>query len=183
MRVDRLLETFSLTIRVTHYPLHLETPDEGQSLEKLFAGRDVDIEQMQEQMASLMRSEGLEYGERRMTYNSRRAQQLATWAITREGGDAIHQALFVAYFVEDTNLADVDRLVEIAEGIGLDPDGARRALRDSRYRAAVSADWERSRTLGVTGVPTFQAAGRAVVGVQPYEVLAQLVELAGAVRR
>ncbi|MBT3345613.1 MAG: thioredoxin domain-containing protein [Gemmatimonadetes bacterium] len=183
MRVDRLCESWDLTIRVTHYPLHLETPDEGQSLEQLFAGRGVDIEQMQEQMAERMRAEGLEYGDRRMTYNSRRAQQLASWAVTRDGGEAIHQALFVAYFVEDSNLADVDRLVEVAASVGLDTDAARRALRDPRYRAAVSADWERSRQLGVTGVPTFRAGGRAVVGAQPYEVLEQLVQMAGAVRR
>jgi len=149
-------------------------------MQQLFAGRDVNVEQMQEQMAALMRSEGLEYSDRRMTYNSRRAQQLASWAVTRDGGDAIHQALFVAYFVEDTNLADVDRLVEIAASIDLDPEGARRALRAPRMRAAVSADWERSRQLVVTAVPTFQLAGRAVVGAQPYEVLEQLAQLAGA---
>lgn len=183
MRVARLCESYDLTTRVTHYPLHLETPDEGQRLEQLFAGRGVDVEQMQEKMAGLMRAEGLEYGDRRMTYNSRRAQQLASWAGSREGGEAIHDALFVAYFVEDINLADVDRLVEIAAGVGLSSDAARRALRDPRYRAAVSADWERSRQLGVTGVPTFQAGGRTVVGAQPYEVLEQLVQMAGATRR
>ena len=84
--------------------------------------------------------------------------------------------------MEDINLAEVDRLAEVAESVGLDPDGARRALRDPRYRAEVSANWERSRQLGITAVPTFQAAGRAVVGAQPYEVLEQLVEMAGASR-
>jgi predicted DsbA family dithiol-disulfide isomerase len=35
----------------------------------------------------------------------------------------------------------------------------------------------------VTGVPTFVAAQYGVVGAQPYDALAQLVEKAGAVRR
>jgi predicted DsbA family dithiol-disulfide isomerase len=35
----------------------------------------------------------------------------------------------------------------------------------------------------VTAVPTFVAGGYGVVGAQPYEVLVQLVEKAGARRR
>jgi len=35
----------------------------------------------------------------------------------------------------------------------------------------------------VTGVPTYVAAGHGVVGAQPYEVLVQLMEHAGATRK
>jgi predicted DsbA family dithiol-disulfide isomerase len=37
--------------------------------------------------------------------------------------------------------------------------------------------------LGITGVPTFVADGRGVVGAQPYEALERLVVLAGATKR
>ena len=181
-RVTRLQEDWDIDVRIVHFPLHLETPEEGQSLEQLFAGRDVDVAQMQERMAAIMRTEGLEYGDRRMTYNSHRAQQLASWAITQQGGEAIHQALFVAYFVEDVNLADIDRLVDIAAGIGLDPDRAREVLRSRRFRQMVSADWEHSRQLGVTGVPTYRVGDREAVGAQPLEVLVDLVREGGAER-
>ena len=80
----------------------------------------------------------------------------------------------------DVNLADIDRLVDIAAGIGLDPDRAREVLRSRGYRTAVSADWERSCQLGVTGVPTYRAGDREAVGAQPYEVLEELVQEAGA---
>ena len=43
--------------------------------------------------------------------------------------------------------------------------------------------WAKSRQWGVTGVPTFVAARYGVVGAQPYEVLVQLMEKAGARRR
>lgn len=182
-RVAQLRENWDIDVRMRHYPLHLETPEEGQSLERLFAGRNVDVEQMQERMAAILRAEGLEYGERRMTYNSHRAQQLASWAVTQEGGDAIHNALFVAYFVEDINLAVIDNLVAIAEGIGLDGVRAREVLRSRRYRDAVSADWARSRELQVTSVPTYRVGEREAVGAQPYEVLESLVRDAGAAKR
>jgi len=47
----------------------------------------------------------------------------------------------------------------------------------------VDADWQRAMQLGVTGVPTFVAQGRGVVGAQPYEILERLVVLAGTQRR
>ena len=50
------------------------------SLKELFAGRDMDLEAMYTRMKSLMNAEGLEYGRRTHTYNSRLAQELGKWA-------------------------------------------------------------------------------------------------------
>jgi predicted DsbA family dithiol-disulfide isomerase len=59
-------------------------------------------------------------------------------------------------------------------------DGARAVLEQRTFKAAVDADWELSRQYGVTGVPTFVAGRRGVVGAQPYEVLEQLVRQAAS---
>ena len=48
-------------------------------------------------------------------------------------------------------------------------------LEERRYRAAVDADWMKAREDGVTGVPTFVAGNRRVVGAQPYDALVELV--------
>ena len=56
-------------------------------------------------------------------------------------------------------------------------------LTERRFKDAVDADWAKSHAYGVTGVPTFVAARYGVVGAQPYEVLVQLLEKAGAARR
>ena len=69
-----------------------------------------------------------------------------------------------------------DVLVQIAESVGLPGAEARQVLAERTFKAAVDADWQKSHEYGVTGVPTFVAAGRGVVGAQPYEVLEQLVE-------
>jgi predicted DsbA family dithiol-disulfide isomerase len=159
-----------------HFPLHPETPAEGASLEQLFAGRGIDVEAMYTRMKGLMDEEGLPYGRRTHTYNSRLAQELGKWADTQPGGEAIHDALFKAYFVEARNIGDVDELVKIAESVGLPPDEARRVLTERTFRAEIDADWAKSRAYGVTGVPTFVAGGYGVVGAQPYEVLERLIE-------
>jgi len=166
-----------------HFPLHPETPAEGRTLEDLFAGRGVDIRASYLRMKGLMDAEGLPYGERTHTYNSRLAQELGKWADTQEGGAAIHDALYRAYFVDARNIGDADVLVEIAESVGLSGDAARDVIATRSFSDAVDADWSRSREIGVTGVPTFVCGGYGVVGAQPYEMLEQLVVQAGAARR
>ena len=79
-----------------HFPLHPETPADGVTLEELFAGRDVDMDGMHNRMKGLMDGEGLPYGRRPHTYNSRLAQELGIWADTQPGGEAIHLALYQA---------------------------------------------------------------------------------------
>ncbi len=163
-----------------HFPLHPETPQEGRSLEELFAGRNVDMEAMYTRMKGLMDEEGLPYGKRSHTYNSRLAQELGKWADTEPGGEAIHDAFYRAYFVDAVNVGDVDALLTIAGDVGLDVYAAREVLQSRSFSDAVDADWDLSRRYGVTGVPTFVAAQKAVVGAQPYEVLENFLREAGA---
>jgi predicted DsbA family dithiol-disulfide isomerase len=126
-----------------------------------------------------MADEGLPYSERNMTYNSRLAQEFAKWAESQPNGEQIHDALFRAYFVDNQNLADVDNLVTIAEQVGLSASEARTVLEERRFSKHVDSDWQRSRELGVTGVPTFVIKNQALVGAQPYEQLATLMAAAG----
>jgi predicted DsbA family dithiol-disulfide isomerase len=179
-RVARLKKEHGVQVKFVHFPLHPETPAEGKSLDELFAGRGYDIAKMQAQMRARMAAEGLPYGDRKMTYNSRLAQELGKWAETQAGGEAIHDALFRAYFVDGRNIGDFDVLVQVAESIGLDGAKARDVLATRSFKAAVDADWDKSRAYGVTGVPTYVTGGRGVVGAQPYEALEDLVKEAGA---
>jgi predicted DsbA family dithiol-disulfide isomerase len=176
VRIERLRKEHGVKVQWVHFPLHPDTPAEGKSLEELFRGRNYDIAKMQAQMRARMAAEGLPYGNRTMTYNSRLAQELGKWADTQPGGEAIHDALFKAYFVEGRNIGDVEELLKIARSIGLPEDGARQVLEKRTFKAAVDADWEKSRQYGVTGVPTFVAGRQGVVGAQPYETLVQLIE-------
>jgi len=150
---------------------------------ELHAGRNVDPEAMYLRMKGLMDAEGLPYGRRTHTYNSRLAQELGKWADTRPGGEAVHDLLYRAYFVDARNIGDPDILVELAAAAGLPADEARAVISERRFKDAIDADWSKSHQYGVTGVPTFVAARHGVVGAQPYEVLEQLLEKAGARRR
>ena len=161
------------------FPLHPETPPEGRALADLFARRSPEERQaMHAQMKARMTAEGLPYGDRTMTYNSRLAQELGKWADTQPDGERLHDAFFRAYFVDARDISQPSVLVDIAESVGLPADGARDVLERRTFRDAVDADWDLARQYGITGVPTFVAGGHGVVGAQPYEVLEQLVEKA-----
>lgn len=180
MRIEKLRTEHNVTIEWVHFPLHPETPAEGQSLDDLFRGRNVDRKAMHAQMKARMDAEGLPYGERSMTYNSRIAQELGKWADTQPGGEAIHDALFRAYFVEARDISQPDVLLEIVKAVGLPVDAARQVIEQRTFKEAVDADWTLSREYGITGVPTFVAGRYGVVGAQPYEALEALVKKARA---
>jgi len=190
VRTDRLAREWTVELVHRAFPLHPDTPEEGIALKDYFAGRGWDMDELHAQMKARMEAEGLEYPKRTHTFNTRRAQELAKWA-EPQGKLAIHDALFRAYFVDGKNLAKTDVLVEVARGVGLDADEARRAIEDGAWSDAVDADWKRARAMGVTGVPTYVAGRQGVAssarafvrGAQPYEVLEHLARLAGATRR
>ena len=183
MRIEKLRQEFEIETVLVHFPLHPDTPAEGRSMAELYAGRDMDPEAMYVRMKRLMDAEGLPYGRRTHTYNSRLAQELGKWADTQPGGAAIHDALYRAYFVDARNIGDPEILVEIAASVGLPANIAEAVLAERRFKEAVDADWAKSREYGITGVPTFVAGGYGVVGAQPLTVLEEFLDKVGAKRK
>jgi len=179
VRTARLAREYDLDVRHTMFPLHPDTPPEGLTLEQLF-GDGRDLATARARMEALMRTEGLPYGHRTHTYNSRKAQEMAKWAESQDGGGGVHDALYRAYFVDGKNLAVSDNVAAVAAGIGLKSDDALHAIESGDFAPAVDADWRRSREIGVRGVPTFVVGRSGVVGAQPYEVLERLVLDGGA---
>ena len=171
MRIDQLRKNYDIEVQWTAFPLHPETPDEGITLEELFAGKPIDIKKAMARLKQVADELGLPLGDRKKTYNSRLAQELAKWAESEGKGDPFHEAVFRAYFADGKNIGRVDELVVLAKSLGLPEKKARSVLELRTFKEAVDSDWLRSHALGITGVPTFVVGQRATVGFQPYEEL------------
>jgi len=174
---------FHIQIKWTAFPLHPETPQAGQTLEALFAGQPVDIPGMLARLRQVAQELNLPFGERKMTFNSRLAQELGKWAEDQGCGDAFHHAVFLAYFQRGENIARQPVLLQIGSAVGLDPAAAQAVLDQRSYREAVDQDWQRSRQMGITAVPTFVISGQRLVGAQSYAALEEMVISAGVKKR
>lgn len=182
-RVKKLKENYDINVKLVHFPLHPDTPEGGRTLADMFGTGPEAIAEKNRNMKSLMDAEGLPFNDRSHTYNSRLAQEIGTWAETQEGGSAIHDKFFEAYFVDGRNVGDIEVIIDVVKSVGLDEKEARAVIEERRFKDAVDADWAKSHSYGVTGVPTFVCNRQGLVGAQPYEVLEQLMAEVGAPRK
>jgi len=157
------------------FPLHPETPEMGMELSEMFAGREAMIAAMQTRLIQVAATENLPLMLRTRTYNSRRAQELGKWAESQGIGDQFHQAVYRAYFVDGINIALIDDLALIAKSIGLPSVEARKVIETVSFAAAVDADWQLSRELRVTAVPTHIYEGKRLAGFGAYEDFERLI--------
>jgi len=174
VRIEQLRREFDLDVRWSVFPLHPETPLEGQNLFDLFAGR-MDVAGMLARLRQVAGELELPFGERAYTFNSRKAQELGKWAEEMGAGEAFHQAVYRAYFGAGENIADQNVLKTIAGAVGLDPEQAMRVVDTGRYAFTVEADWQRAGELGVTAVPTLLFGPRRLVGFQSYDAYRALI--------
>lgn len=92
-------------------------------------------------------------------------------------GEAYHEAVTAAYWLEGRSIDQRDDLRQIAAGLGMDGAAFLAGLDDSAYQAEVDADIRQAYAYGLSGVPALVFAGKYLVsGARPYELLAQVVD-------
>lgn len=115
--------------------------------------------------------------------NTRRALALAEVARDLGRLDPFRDAAMDAYWKDGMDLESDEVLLEVSRRAGLPGDSLSRADHDAVFLQRVADAREEAEASGVRAIPTFVMAGYGVVGCQPYEVLEQLAERAGAARR
>jgi predicted DsbA family dithiol-disulfide isomerase len=142
------------------------------------------VENMDVQMTQTAAAEGLEYRlAGTVTGNTFDAHQLLHLARERGVQDVLVERLYRAYFTEQRSLFDEGSLLDLAADAGLDRGDAESALRDRRYAAAIEADIDAARRLGVTGVPFVVIDnGVSISGAQSPDTFLQALTRAAANR-
>jgi len=102
------------------------------------------------------------------------AAELAREART-EKGDAGFWAAHDALFDAQPSLAD-EELVALGRGLGLDSARVKSALADKRYATAIQADLDLAEDAHAEGTPHFFINGRRLVGAQPVEAFAAVID-------
>jgi predicted DsbA family dithiol-disulfide isomerase len=116
--------------------------------------------------------------------NSYLALEASEFADGRREADALHKRLFKAYFEELADIGDLETVVRLGTEAGLPAPELRDALTSRAFRQQVDDGINWSRSIGVTGVPTFILDERTgLVGAQPPEVFEEVLRELGKVPR
>lgn len=133
------------------------------------------MEQAKANVERMSQQYGIEMKWNDQSKHSRHALEGAKFAEEHDLGNEYHDAVFKAHFQQDKTINDIDTLVDIAEGLGLDAKAFREALDSRRYEQQVLDDVEEAHQLGITGIPCFVSGNQGVMGAQTYETLLKLI--------
>jgi predicted DsbA family dithiol-disulfide isomerase len=190
-RFEKALTAFPERAQVTvtwhSYQLDPGLPEhyDGTELDYLAARKGMPRERVRDmfaQVSGVAAGEGLEYDfDSLVVANSLRAHELLHLAKEHGVADAVKEALLSAHFEHGEDIGSADLLERVGVEAGLEATEVRDALSSGRYAAAVQADIQHARALGIQGVPFFVIDNRyGVSGAQPTELFSQALAQAWA---
>jgi predicted DsbA family dithiol-disulfide isomerase len=108
---------------------------------------------------------------------SRYALEGAKYAEEKGFGDAYHDAMFKAHFIDDRDFGDLETLVDLAAEVGLDRAGFLAAVNSGAYSKQVDADVLQAQIYGLQGVPATVIEQKYLIpGAQSLEALSDIVQ-------
>ena len=109
--------------------------------------------------------------------NTQLALELGELARSADLHAEYHDAVMVAMWEQERDVADPAVLGEVSIGIGLDPAAVTEAIESRRFRAHVIQCTEEAHAAGITGVPAFIFEERyLLMGAQPHAAFEKLIE-------
>src|SRR4030088_1659206 len=131
---------------------------------------------MRTHLESIAAEVGLSMQQRDIIINSRRALGAAEFAREHGNFEEMHLALFKAHWEGTGRLEDVDDLVRIGAGVGLDETELRKAIDEDRYAAVIDDNRHEAESVGINAIPAHLFGRRyLVLGAQPYEAFQQVI--------
>lgn len=87
-----------------------------------------------------------------------------------------HDLLFERHGGENEGAFAKENLKAFADDLGLDGAAFAECLDSGKYADLVQQETEAAQSLGVSSTPTFVVNGAPVMGAEPFEVFAELIE-------
>ena len=154
----------------------------AERLAKKYGSSVTEAEARLRSMTDVAKADGLTFRfDRVRSGNTFDAHRVLHLAAERGVQDAVKERFLLAYMTEGEPIGDPGTLVRLAAEAGLDAADVRATLASDAHAAAVRADEDEARRLGITGVPFFVLGGRyAVSGAQPADLLLEALTQAWA---
>ncbi len=174
--LDRLAETEEIEIIWKSYELRpAAAPPLPEAIEKAYRERIAAGWPQVQQMAQ--ERFGVELKTHRWGVKSRYALEGAKFAEAKGFGDAYHEAMFKAHFVDDRDFGDLETLGDLAAAVGLDRVEFLSAVKSGAYAQPVDAEVRQAQAYGLQGVPATLIEQKYLIsGAQPLEALQNVVQ-------
>jgi predicted DsbA family dithiol-disulfide isomerase len=173
-RTEQLRREFPVDVEWRPFELHPETPSTGARLEGRL-GNQARIRAYADNILAIARESEIAMHMPRVVANSHRALEAAEFARDHGGFDAMHSALFSAYFEDQRDIGDVDVLCDVARAEGVDDQRLRQALQDEVYAQRIDEVTTAARRDEILSTPTFIfPGGFRLIGGQEYAVFASV---------
>lgn len=159
---------YPVSVEWVGYELRPETPPGGIDLKQLSPGFNI------ESALNGLNKSGAPYGvsfkKIGRIANSRLALEASEYARDAGKYDELHTLYFEAYFREGKDIGDLQTVLDIAAGAGLDVEGLKEALEKKVYSPRLDRAREMGAGYQVAGLPTFIINGKhKIVGARPYD--------------
>ena len=162
------------------YELNPSIPLEGVSYEEYFPAHVLSRIESAPYLP-MAREAGLVMKRGGRLINSRLALAAAEFARDHDRFEAMHKALFKAYWERTADLASLDHLKRIGAEQGLDADELGAALEEGRYEELLDANRREAVQVGINAIPAHVFGMRfLVMGAHPFEILKQVAERVAA---
>lgn len=138
------------------------------------------VEQFQQQLKQMGKSAGITFNQDiTIAADTFPAHKLLHFAKKYKKADMVKEALFEAHFLNGKNIANLEFLVSLAMGLGLDKDETEEILFGDSYDYEINQDIMEARNIGISGVPYYLINNKyAVSGAQPVETFVEAIQKA-----
>ncbi|HEY0839865.1 MAG TPA: DsbA family oxidoreductase [Vulgatibacter sp.] len=181
--MEATADRFEFTVNWRPFQLNPDMPAEGRDRRAYMREKfgEERVAQMHEHLREVGEEAGIPFDFEKIAKspNTREAHRLIWMAQELGLQSQMAEAVFAAYFVQGKDIGDLDVLVEIAEGVGLDGARIRSLLESDVGKEEVRQQLEEPLRAGITAVPFFVVEGKfGVAGAQPAKAFVDAFERA-----
>ena len=87
-----------------------------------------------------------------------------------------HHSAYKAFWEDRKDIGQIETLVDIGKGVGLDGDEMARSLEQGEHSQTVIAQYREALQYGINGIPTFLVGNLLFTGAHPYPIFKQAIE-------
>ncbi len=171
-RLKKLQQELDFDVEWKAFEIHPETPKEGMKTANYFP--NYDMKRMKNHIENFGKDVGIKLNGDILA-NSKLSLAANEFAKEKGKFNEFHEAIFKANFEDGENIGDIDVLLAIAQGIGLNKEELSQYLGDQKNLNAIDESSAQAMKLGITGVPSFIINNKMVVGAQSAEVLKEFI--------